>query len=93
MWKQAVKTGKSTIIDVRSVGEFTGGHVSGSINIPVNEIADKINEIREMQQPIVLCCASGGRSGMATQILNSAGITDAHNGGPWQAVNFVKNDF
>jgi rhodanese-related sulfurtransferase len=92
MWKQAVKTGKSTIIDVRSSAEFAGGHVAGSINIPVNEIANHINDIKDMQQPIVLCCASGGRSGMATQILNSAGIIDAHNGGPWQAVNFEKNN-
>lgn len=92
MWKQSVKTGKSTIIDVRSQAEFAGGHVAGSINIPVNEIGARVDEIKKMQQPIILCCASGGRSGMAAQILNSSGISDAHNGGPWHEVNFIKNN-
>lgn len=92
MWKESVKSGKSTIIDVRTPGEFAGGHVAGSINIPVNEIASRIEEIKKMKQPIVLCCASGGRSGMATDILQAAGLTTAHNGGPWVAVNHVKNN-
>lgn len=92
MWEKAVKSGKSTIIDVRTPAEFAGGNVSGSINIPVNEINEHINKIKNMQQPIVLCCASGGRSGMATQLLNAAGIKEAYNGGPWLNVNFVKNN-
>lgn len=92
MWQSAVKSGKATIIDVRSYEEFSGGHVSGSINIPVNEIVSKIKEIKKMQQPIVLCCASGGRSGMAAQILHSEGINEVYNGGPWVQVNFVKNN-
>lgn len=77
-----------TVIDVRSYGEFVGGHVAGSINIPVNEIIGKIDEIREMKTPIVLCCASGGRSAMATQMLQEAGI-ECKNGGPWTSVQLV----
>lgn len=92
MWKESVKSGKSTIIDVRTPGEFAGGHIAGSINIPVNEISSRIEDIKKMQQPIVLCCASGGRSGMATDILQAAGITASYNGGPWVAVNHVKNN-
>jgi rhodanese-related sulfurtransferase len=92
MWKESVKSGKSTIIDVRSPGEFAGGHESGSINIPVNEIPERIEEIKNMQQPIVLCCASGGRSGLATQLLTQAGIKAAYNGGPWVVVNHAKNN-
>lgn len=92
MWKKTIKTGKSTIIDVRSEAEFAGGHVSGSINIPVNEIGNRIEEIQKMEQPIILCCASGGRSGMATQILNASGINEAYNGGPWVEVNYLKNN-
>lgn len=92
MWEKALKTGKSTVIDVRSHDEFSCGHVVGSINIPVNEIQSRIEEIKKMQQPIVLCCASGGRSGLATQILNSYGISSAYNGGPWTNVNYIKNN-
>jgi phage shock protein E len=75
-----------TIIDVRSSGEFMGGHVAGSINIPLQEITSKIEEFRSMKQPIVLCCASGNRSGQATQFLKSHGIK-CENGGSWLDVN------
>lgn len=76
-----------TIIDVRTRAEFQGGHVAGSLNIPLQEIGQHINEIREMQQPIILCCASGGRSGQAAHYLQQAGIA-CENGGSWLDVNF-----
>lgn len=75
-----------TIIDVRTPAEFMGGHVAGSINIPLNEIDERIEEIRALPQPIVLCCASGGRSGSATAFLSREGI-DCYNGGSWLDVN------
>lgn len=75
-----------TIIDVRTPAEFMGGHVNGSINIPLNEIPAKVNEIRQMEQPIVLCCASGNRSGQAMMYLKGLGI-ECTNGGSWLAVN------
>jgi rhodanese-related sulfurtransferase len=77
---------KMTIIDVRTPGEFMGGHVAGSINIPLQEIQNRIDEIKELDQPIVLCCASGMRSGQATVYLRSVGI-DCENGGSWLDVN------
>lgn len=76
-----------TIIDVRTPGEFEGGHVAGSINIPLNEIAERLDEIRAMEQPIVLCCASGMRSGQAAGFLNGNGIP-CTNGGGWMEVNY-----
>ena len=77
---------KTTILDVRSPEEFRGGNVSGSINIPLNEIQQRINEIKSLPQPIILCCASGGRSGRATSYLNNLGI-NCQNGGCWMEVN------
>jgi len=76
---------KKTIIDVRTPSEFNGGHVAGSINIPLHEIQARVSEIKAMAQPIVLCCASGGRSGQATSFLQSQGI-DCTNGGSWYSV-------
>lgn len=76
-----------TIIDVRSYGEFMGGHVAGSKNIPLQEIPQRIDEFKAMEQPIVLCCASGNRSGQATMFLRAHGIT-CENGGSWLDVNF-----
>ena len=76
-----------TIIDVRSRGEFAGGNVAGSINIPLDEIQGKVAEIKAMKQPVVLCCASGNRSGQATYFLQAQGI-DSENGGSWLDVNY-----
>ena len=79
-----------TVIDVRTPAEFMGGNVAGSINIPLNEIQFRVNEIKKIQRPIVLCCASGNRSGQATAFLRSNGI-DCENGGSWSDVNYMLN--
>jgi phage shock protein E len=75
-----------TILDVRSPGEFLGGNVAGSKNIPLQEIPTRIDEIKEMDQPLILCCASGNRSGQAEMYLKSQGI-ECENGGSWLDVN------
>ncbi|MFK7971027.1 MAG: rhodanese-like domain-containing protein [Bacteroidia bacterium] len=75
----------AVIIDVRTPGEFKGGHPKGAINIPVNQIGSKINKIKGYNKPVITCCASGGRSGAAASKLKAAGI-EAVNGGPWQQV-------
>ena len=75
----------AVIIDVRSPGEFAGGHIKGSKNIPLNEIGTKINEIKKQNKPVIACCASGMRSSQATSILKQNGI-DAINGGGWQSL-------
>ncbi len=78
---------KVTIVDVRTPGEFMGGRVSGSINIPLQEIEQRIDEIKSLEKPLILCCASGARSGQAANFLNSRGI-ECENGGGWMEVNF-----
>lgn len=75
-----------TIVDVRSHAEFMGGHVAGSINIPLQEVPERIEEFRNMAQPIILCCASGNRSGQARYFLLGNQIT-CKNGGSWMDVN------
>ncbi|MFN8436492.1 MAG: rhodanese-like domain-containing protein [Cytophagales bacterium] len=70
------------IIDVRTKEEFEMGHVPDAINIPLNEIPNKIAEIKSFDEEIILCCASGGRSAQATSYLKRFGLncTDA---GSW----------
>ncbi|MEY4660024.1 MAG: hypothetical protein RJB36_1790, partial [Bacteroidota bacterium] len=75
-----------TIIDVRTHAEYSGGHVAGSINIPLQEIANRVDEVKELPQPILFCCASGMRSGQATNYFKSIGV-DCENGGGWMEVN------
>jgi rhodanese-related sulfurtransferase len=77
---------KQIIIDVRTPAEFMGGHVAGSINIPLQDIPMRLEEIRTLPQPILLCCASGNRSGHATAFLKKNGV-DCENGGSWMEVN------
>jgi phage shock protein E len=71
-----------TIVDVRTPGEFMGGNIAGSINIPLQDIQEKLDEIKKLPQPIVLCCASGARSSMATSFLQNNGI-NCENAGSW----------
>ena len=54
-----------TIVDVRTYEEFCGGSVAGSINIPLNEIPARMEELKALKAPLILCCASGMRSGQA----------------------------
>jgi rhodanese-related sulfurtransferase len=78
---------KGTVVDVRTRAEYSGGHVKGSVNIPLQEITSHIDEIKAMEQPIIFCCASGGRSGQATQYFKSLGV-NCENGGSWLDVNY-----
>lgn len=85
---QLIKDG-ATIIDVRSKGEFATGHVKGSINIPLEQIATSIDKLKSYNH-IITCCRSGNRSGMAMRTLKSKGLKNVTNGGSWQNVNQYK---
>ena len=75
----------AAIVDVRSPQEYQSGHIKGSVNIPVQQIGSRMGKIRKMSQPVILCCASGMRSGRATSILKGEGI-EAYNGGSWTSL-------
>ena len=83
--QELINDTETTIVDVRTAGEFAEGNVDGSINIPLNEVVDRMEELKGMQ-PLVLCCLSGGRSGQATDFLQAQGCENVHNGGGWEMV-------
>lgn len=83
---ELIKNGEAVVVDVRTPGEFMGGNVAGSINIPLNEVPYRIEEFKDMKK-VVLCCASGARSMQATSFLKQNGI-DCMNGGSWMEVNY-----
>ena len=85
-----IKSKKGTIIDVRTIDEFNGGHVAGSINIPLQELPNNIDRLINLSQPLVLCCASGNRSGQASQYLSKLGF-ECYNGGSWMDVNYLQS--
>ena len=88
--EEIIKKDLGTIIDVRSYGEFMGGHVVDSINIALNEIPERLEEIKNLTMPLILRCASGNRSDQAQQFLSQQGI-ECYNGGSWLDVNYYKS--
>lgn len=73
------------IVDVRTKGEYDGGHVKGSINIPLDKLKNQLTRLKK-DKPVITCCASGMRSGSAKGILKSNGFTEVHNGGSWSSL-------
>ena len=73
------------IIDVRTPAEYASGHVPGSMNIPLQELARRMDEIVAMNQSLIFCCASGVRSAKAATLARELGLP-CENGGGWQDV-------
>jgi phage shock protein E len=79
-----IKNG-ALVIDVRSPGEFSGGHIEKAINIPLNIISRDIqNHVPAKDQTIILYCHSGGRSASAKKTLEAKGYTHVTNAGGLQ---------
>jgi len=70
------------IVDVRTQGEYAGGHIQGSVNIPLNLLTGNMGKLKK-DKPIITCCASGIRSRTARSILQSNGFSEVYNGGSW----------
>jgi phage shock protein E len=88
--EKIIAENQGKIVDVRTYEEFQGGNVAGSINIPLNEIQERIEELKKLQSPLVLCCASGNRSSQAQHFLSQLGV-ECYNGGSWLNVNYYKS--
>ncbi len=88
--EKIIKEMQGTIVDVRTTDEFNEGNASGTINVPLHEIQSRIDELKKLKQPLVLCCASGNRSGRATQFLSQQGF-ECYNGGSWLTVKYYKS--
>jgi rhodanese-related sulfurtransferase len=78
------------LVDVRSPGEFAEGHVKGSTNIPLDQVANQLAKFKDKKE-IVVFCKSGMRSNQAKYILEQNGFTNITNGSTWQKVNAIIN--
>jgi phage shock protein E len=68
------------VIDVRSRGEFSSGHLPNALNIPLDEIESALpRRVKDKNQVLLLHCLSGTRSGMAKNKLKSLGYANAFN--------------
>ncbi|WP_435238364.1 rhodanese-like domain-containing protein [Streptomyces sp. YPW6] len=68
-----------TVIDVRTPGEFAGGHVPGALNIPLDQVQRALPDIRRAAEhgDVLVVCASGARSEKACRMLADHGVATA----------------
>lgn len=72
----------AVLIDVRSAGEFGAGHIEGALWLPLERVhLDIANVVPSFNQPLILYCRSGARSGRACAIVAQMGYDNATNGG------------
>ncbi len=76
-------TQNAQIIDVRTKQEFESGNDPRSINIPLDQFANYINDIKK-DVPVIIVCRSGARSGSAAMMLQRLGYNNVYNGGDWR---------
>lgn len=77
-----LKKDGAVLVDVRSAAEFANGSAPGTINIPLPQLGSRLGDLPK-SSPIVLCCASGTRSGMAKILLKTKGYQRVYNIGTW----------
>ena len=81
----ALITAGATILDVRTPAECAGGHLKGSINIPLQSLKAQMSKIKK-DKPVITVCASGMRSASARSLLMADGFAEVHNGGSWMSL-------
>ena len=88
--KEIYKTKKVALVDVRTPLEFQAGSIVGAINIPMNEVVSRIDELKKME-PLVVFCRSGSRSEQVMHYLRNQGVSEVWNGGGWIELNTELN--
>ena len=81
--KNALRKG-AIIVDVRTATEFDSGHIPDAFHISADRIKANAARLKDSKVPIILCCSSGHRSGIALQLLKAEGLQDVYNGGNWE---------
>lgn len=64
------------LVDVRTPGEFSGGHLAGAINVPLSELGTRSRDLGPKKKPVVVYCHSGARSGHAVRLLRHMGYDE-----------------
>lgn len=85
------RDGSVTLLDVRTPGEYSRGHIEGFKNIPVDELREHLEEI-EKNKPVYVICQSGLRSYIATCILEGSGYEAYNFSGGFRFYDAVNND-
>jgi len=72
-----MNSGDALVLDIRDSGEFNGGRIPKSKNIPLNELDKRIDDLaRFKEKPVIVTCRSNGRAGAAVRMLKTKGFTN-----------------
>ena len=88
---QLPRDGSVTLLDTRTVEEYSSGHIEGFVNIPVDELRERIGEI-QAGKPVYVICQSGLRSYIAARILEGHGFETYNFAGGFRFYDAVMND-
>lgn len=80
-----------TLLDTRTAGEYRRGHIDGFINIPVDELRERLGEI-DPEKPVYVICQSGLRSYIAVRILEGSGYQAYNFSGGFRFYDAVMNE-
>ena len=83
--------GSVTLLDTRTVGEFDGGHIDGFLNIPVDELRERLGKL-DKSKPVYVICQSGLRSYIACRILAGNGFECYNFSGGFRFYDAVMHD-
>ncbi|MBS7217940.1 MAG: FAD-dependent oxidoreductase [Oscillospiraceae bacterium] len=85
------RDGRAILLDVRTEEEYREGHISGFVNIPVDELRERLGEL-DRNKPVYAICQSGLRSYIACRILEGSGFTCYNFSGGFRFYDAVMND-
>ena len=85
------RDGSVTLLDTRTTGEYSWGHADGFINLPLDELRDRLSEL-DPAKPVYVMCQSGLRSYLACRILTQHGFTCYNFAGGYRFYEAVTTD-
>lgn len=85
------RDGSVTLLDVRTPGEYADGHAEGFVNLPVDNLRERLREV-PAGKPVYVICQSGLRSYIACRILAQQGFKCYNLSGGWRLYETVVRD-
>lgn len=88
--QDVIQTGNYTLIDVREPSELMmDGSFEKAINLPTSQFMQRWEEVKQIENPKIVFCRSGGRSAGVVRFLKENGFTDVYDGGGYMMVKMM----
>ena len=81
-----VNSQNAQLIDIRAKNKYVTGYIQGSRNIPFTELKERLEEVRAIENPVIIICDMGATAGAAIQMIGKDNVYRLEGGiGGWQA--------